>query len=280
MFFHCHNCNESMFFGQFLKRVDHNLYRQYLLEQFAPLKPKVSTDDAKPFITTPNFTKKITINLPTINSLPHSHLAKQYVLSRKLPVNQLDHIYYADCYKSFMDEILPGNGKLIPLLDKRIIIPFYDEDCLLLGFQGRTLSDSKIKYITTMLDESKKKVFGLDKIDKAKEIYVTEGPFDSMFLDNSIAIMDSSLNRIIDLLGPLNYVFVPDNEKRNKQTLSTMEKIIKLNQKIFIWPRNIDAKDINDLILNGMSQTEIMMMIDNNTFEGLDAQLKLTMWSK
>ena len=140
MFFYCHNCNEGMFFGKFLKRIDSNLHRQYSLEQFAdsPAKPKVSAEEeAKPFVTSPVFLTKEKIHLPSIESLPFDHFAKKYILSRKLPKEFLADIYYSSCFKSFLDEMLPGNEKNIPLLEKRVVIPFYDEKQNLLGFQEK-----------------------------------------------------------------------------------------------------------------------------------------------
>lgn len=284
MFFYCHNCNEGMFFGKFLKRVDSNLHRQYSLEQFAdsPAKPKVSAEEeAKPFVTSPVFLTKEKIHLPSIESLPFDHFAKKYILSRKLPKEFLADIYYSSCFKSFLDEMLPGNEKNIPLLEKRVVIPFYDEKQNLLGFQGRALFESKLKYITIMMDETNRKVFGLDKVDLSKPIPVVEGPFDSKFLHNAVATMDSALYRVAEVMGQDNeYVFVYDNEKRNSQVCSNMEKTIKLGHKIFIWPRAIGEKDINEMVINGWDPEEINMMIVKHAYMGMEADLRMTMWRK
>ena len=39
-------------------------------------------------------------------------------------------------------------------------------------------------------------------------------------------------------------------------------------------------KDINELILNGMTENEIMEIIKNNTYSGAIAKLKLNQWKK
>ena len=281
MYFHCHNCNETMFFGKLLKRLDLNLHQQYSLEKFGEDKPKEKkVDEALPFVTSPKFTKS-EINLPSIASLPFDHFAKKYIFSRKVPNDFLDDIYYSSCFKSFVDEILPGNDKNIPLLEKRIVLPFYDELGVLLGVQGRALEESKLKYMTILLHEGNRKVFGLNKVDYHETIAVVEGPFDSMFIYNAIAAMDSSLYRIAEILGQdLDYVFVYDNEKRNTQVVSNMKKTIKLGHKIFIWPRNKEEKDINDLVLDGWTPQEIDKLIHDNTYQDMAADLRLAMWSK
>lgn len=280
LFFHCHNCHETMFFGQLLKRLDVNLHRQYSLESFAET-PRQKEDETKSFtMASPKFSSK-KINLPSIESLPFDHFAKKYILSRKLPREFLGDIYYSGCFKSFVDEIQPENEKNIPPLEKRIIIPFYDEDKNLLGFQGRALFESKLKYITIMLDDTYRKIFGLDKVDLNKPILVVEGPFDSKFLYNAIATMDSALFRVAEVLGQdREYVFLYDNEKRNPQVCSNMEKTIKLSHKIFIWPRTIAEKDINEMVINGKGTEEIMAMINKHTYQDMDAMLRMTMWRK
>lgn len=284
LFFHCHNCQETLFFGKLLKRLDLNLHRQYSLEQFgdSPAKPKVSAEDeAKPYVTSPVFLTKEKIHLPSIESLPFDHFAKKYIISRKLPKEFLADIYYSSCFKSFLDEMLPGNEKKIPLLEKRVVIPFYDERHNLLGFQGRALFESKLKYITIMMDETKRKVFGLDKVDLDKPILVVEGPFDSKFLYNAVATMDSALFRVAEVMGQDHeYIFVYDNEKRNSQVCSNMEKTIKLGHKIFIWPRAVGEKDINEMVINGWDPVEINEMIMKHAYTGMDADLRMTMWRK
>jgi len=163
---------------------------------------------------------------------------------------------------------------------ERIIIPFYDQNNMLLGFQGRAINPSKIKYITIKLHESNKKIFGLNNVNFKQRIYVLEGPIDSMFLPNSIATMDASLDRVIDDLGCHDFVFIFDNEPRNKEIISHMKKIINLNKNICIWPNNIEEKDINDMILSGKSKSQILGIIDTHTFSNLRANLEFERWKK
>jgi len=71
-----------------------------------------------------------------------------------------------------------------------------------------------------------------------------------------------------------------DNEPRNKEIVSLMEKQIDLGNKICLWPETIKEKDINDMILSGIDRLEIEAIIHNNTFSGLEAKMKFTTWKK
>jgi hypothetical protein len=267
-----------MSLGNFLKAIDHSLYREYQMERF---KNESTTNTKQPDFTLaktkPVF--KTQINLPTIASLHEDHVAKQYLLKRKLPRERLNDIYYADNFKAFVLELLPEYEKTL-YDEKRIVFPFYDEKKTLLGFQGRAVGESKVKYITVKLNEDDKKVFGLDRVDLTKKIYVVEGPIDSLFLQNSLATMDSSLYNITLLLGNYDYVFIHDNEPRNAAIVKQMNKTISHSKNIFIWPQNIVAKDINDWILTGATPSEIQHIIDTHTFSDLRAKLEFERWKK
>ena len=67
-----------------------------------------------------------------------------------------------------------------------------------MGFQGRAFHNpTQMRYITVMLEKDAPKIYGLDKINESKPIFIVEGPFDSLFLDNSVAMAGS------DILGRL-----------------------------------------------------------------------------
>jgi transcription elongation factor Elf1 len=284
LFYHCHNCHESMYFRNFLKRIDSEMYKTYTFEIFQENK-KITTKSDDDFIVNPLSILKedksaTKINLQSIMELSADHFARKEIRRRKIPERYWNEIYYTPCFKTFIDEIKPGNDKNIPLNERRIIFPFYDEKNIFLGVQGRALDASKVKYITILLSEGNTKLYGLNRVDLTKTIYVTEGPIDSLFLPNSLAVMDSQLYRVAEILGRRDYVFVYDNEKRNKQIVSNMQQTIKYGHKIFFWPKSIQEKDINDLILSGMSETEVLALVEKNTSSGMDAELRMSNWRK
>ena len=278
MSFMCHNCGSSMSFGNFLKTFDHNLYRQYQMERY---KEESHTNTSKPdfslFKTQPVF-KSSSLSIPSIASLSSSHSAVKYIESRKIPKEKWNDIYYADDFLKFCDETFPDHGKNLIKEEPRIVIPFYDTNNNLIGIQGRAiLKNAKVRYITIKVDDDAPKVYGLNRVDINKTIYVVEGPFDSMFLDNAIATMDASLYSIVSLLGDKDYVFVFDNEPRNKEVSKHITKTIKLGYKVCIWPASIKEKDINDMVLAGR---DVKSIIDTHTYKDLRAELQFQQWKK
>ncbi|MGA1433773.1 MAG: DNA primase, partial [Candidatus Nanopelagicaceae bacterium] len=158
--------------------------------------------------------------------------------------------------------------------EPRIIIPLFYQNTLV-GFQGRALGPSKIKYITVMLSEDAPKIYGLDEIQKDKTVYITEGPFDSTFICNAIAMCGADAD--ISNWGINDPVWIYDNEPRNREIVSRISRTIGNGQKVVIWPSTISEKDINDMILSGL---DVQSVIESNTYSGLEAKLKFTTWKK
>ena len=281
LFFSCHNCGASHTFGTLLSLTDQSLYKAYQLECYSEgAGPTVKRPSFSFVNTKPVFKKKaVVIDLPSIESLPNNHIAKEYVKTRMIPEKYHTELYYAENFREFVISIIPTYEK--KLFDEpRLVIPFYDEENNLLGFQGRDLLKSKVKYITIKLSDDNKKVYGLNHVDKSKRIYVVEGPIDSTFLYNSIATMDASLLSIIPSVGNHDYVFVFDNEPRNKDIVKHMKKAIEIGKNICIWPNHIQQKDINEMICSGLSSAAIQSIIDSNTFSNHQAMLEFATWKK
>ena len=175
----------------------------------------------------------------------------------------------------------PNHGKDLKANDPRIIIPFYDKDKNLIAIQGRALeADSKTRYMTIKLDEHHPKIYGLERFDKSKKSYILEGPFDSMFIPNSLAAAGSNLKDLTRFVDINNTTFVYDNQPRNKEIVRVIGGILDNGYKVCIWPDFVIEKDINDMILNGFNISEILHIIDNNSFNGLEGKFRLQSWKK
>lgn len=274
--FKCHNCGVGRTFTNFLKDHSPLLYDQYVLERYKEgLTGKgTQTPDPNWNFQEPKFFRnnENSINLKKISELNITHPAREYLQNRQ--IKNLDAFYYCPKFKEWTN----SQVKVFDTLRKdspRIIIPLKDREGKLFGYQGRSLSPkAKLRYITIMLDESKPKVFGLDKVNTEKIIYVTEGPFDSTFIDNSIAMCGSDVE-----LKSFNYefVFVYDNEPRNKEIVSKISKTIEQGHKVVIFPPGIMEKDINDMVMAGH---DVQSVVESNTYHGLEAKLKLSEWKK
>jgi hypothetical protein len=178
---------------------------------------------------------------------------------------------------SLVNKIKPNTFTNLNGEHPRLIIPFYDTTGNLFAIQGRAFGKEQPKYLTIKLDETKQKVYGLERINFQKHIYITEGPIDSLFIDNCLAAAGADL---ILKASPENVTYIFDNEPRNKEIVTRMYKMIDKNYNIFIWPDIIKSKDINDLIISGKSNTEIQTIISTNTHSGLSALTKLNTWKK
>jgi DNA primase len=278
----CHNCGVSRTFTNFLKDLDSSLYDQYVMERYkSGITGKNSNTPTPKFdFKKPVFEKKYKIDLPTIAELNTEHPAKLYLQNRKIPEKFLKQLYYCEKFKQWTND-QKYTFESTDQDEPRIIIPLINNGQIF-GFQGRSLNkNSKVKYITIILDDHHPKIYGLDEIDWNKIVYITEGPFDSMFLDNAIAMVGADIDKMFFITNfETEFVMVYDNEKRNKQIVNRIQKAIDLNFPVVIWPPNIIKKDINELILDGMTQSEIMEIIKNNTYFGAIAKLKLNQWKR
>ena len=122
-------------------------------------------------------------------------------------------------------------------------------------------------------------VFGMDVVDLKREIFVVEGPIDSLFIENSIAAAGSAFNKI-NLLGLTDFTVIFDNQPRNREICSLIYKQIKSGNRVCLFPEDIVEKDINDMVLSGLTTDNISNIIYNNTYEGLEAELRFTEWRK
>lgn len=282
--YYCHNCHESISLGNFLKRIDSGVAEQYKREKFlekngSKEEQKVEKPDISK-VTVPVFLRGDSPlkSLKKVSQLPHDHPVKLYVQKRRIPTSVHYKLFYAPKFKGWVNTIIPE--KFDAENDEpRLIIPLLDRDKKMFGFQGRGFKKDGIRYITIMIDDTKPKVFGLDTIDEKGKIFVVEGPIDSMFLPNCIAMAGSAINLedIFPNKPKEEIVIVMDNEPRNKQIVSQIDKYIDLGYSVCIWPDNINEKDINDMVLTGMDPEGIILQ---NIKRGLTAKAALTQWKK
>lgn len=283
-YYKCQNCGVGHTMYNFINLIDPALVKQYAMERFANgetgnqnyPKPKME----EPKFEKPTFAKKQKINLPKISELSEDHYAHQYCVNRKIPESKFCNLYFAEDFAKFIDDLKPDHEKDLKSDDPRLIIPFYDVDGALLAVQGRSLRDSKIRYITIKLHEESIKIYGLNTVDIGEKVYVFEGPIDSLFIENSVATADANLRNAVNYIPKDKLVLVFDNEPRNKDICKIMDMAIEEHFNICIWPEMMQEKDVNEMILSGFSPDEIRDIIDNNTFVNLRAKMEFINWKK
>jgi len=265
--FKCHNCGINISFNNFLKQLDIEIHKQYSFDKFKEghTGKNFTVEEPKFEFKVPEFKPKL--DLPKASENPSS---SGYLQGRKLDPNKF---YYAEKFKEWTNS-LKQTFESTKYDEPRIIIPIFYQNSLI-GFQGRAIGSNKVKYITVMLYDDAPKIYGLDEVQKDQTVYITEGPFDSTFISNAIALCGADGD--VSKWGISNPVWVYDNEPRNSEILSRISRVIEMGQKVVIWPSTIKEKDINDMVL---SEQNVQEVIELNTYSGLEAKLKFTTWKK
>jgi len=263
----CHNCGASMSLNNFIKQIDPVIAKQYAFEKFKDghTGRNFVTEEPTFNFEAPKFKKKL--DLPKASTVP---IAKLYLEKRKLNPTKF---YYADKFKAWTNS-LKETFENVNYDEPRIIIPLYYKDDLV-GFQGRSLGPNKVKYITVMINDNAPKIYGLDEIKKESPVYITEGPFDSSFIKNSIAMCGADAD--VYKWGVSDPVWIYDNEPRNNEIVKRISNTISKGDKVVIWPSNINEKDINDMVLSGHNVQEL---VESNIYNGLEANLKFNIWKR
>jgi len=292
-FYKCHNCGFGCNLYNFLKKVSFQLSKEYSLERWKSgedkkVVPKENKDMFGLLSKKPEFKKKDEIldSIQCLTSLPSDHIAVKFANMRIIPKQHWKLLYYTDDFPSFvtkLDSSIKLAGK-----EERLVIPFFNSHGDVVACQGRSLimqdeinARETLKYITVKYDKSIDRLwYGKWRTNPNKRIYVVEGPLDSLFLDNAVAMVGAgALQHIPSRFKDTPMTFILDNEPRNKQICNYIEKLIEMDRDVCIWPDNISEKDINDMAYR-LSTKKIQKIIDENTYNGLEAKLRFNEWRK
>ena len=275
LFYKCHNCGIGTTLGKLIEYIDSKVHKDYIMERY---RTGVETNNPKPEFKfdVPIFRKKgILKSLKSISDLSTDHPARKIVEKRLIPLESFSDLYLCESFYKFTNSLVPNK---FPSLDgdhPRLLIPFRNEKGEIFAYQGRAFGKEQPKYITIKLDNDATKIFGLDRIDNSKQVYAVEGPLDSLFLDNCVAVGGADLAKLKN-----DVIIIFDNEPRNREICKQMDSCIRFYKKIVIWPDSMKHKDINDMIMAGDTKKQIQEIINDNTFSGAAAQLRFAEWKK
>ena len=274
LFYKCHNCGVGTTLGKLIEHLDSKSYKDYIMERYKSGVKTVNKEPEFKFDEPVFRSKDVCSTLNSLEELQDDHPARKIIDRRNLPISSYKDLFLCPEFYKFTNKLIPNK---FPSLDgdhPRLLIPFRNEEGEIFAYQGRAFGDEKPKYLTIKLQE-RDKIFGLDKIDKREEVLVVEGPLDSLFLDNCIAVAGADVPNL-----DCDFTVVFDNEPRNKELLKQVEKAINRGHKICLWPEGMEYKDINDMILGGYTKEEIQDLIKHNTYQGTTATLWFTKWRK
>jgi len=286
LFVKCHNCGYGSNLGNLIKRIDPVLYDEYVLERYkaGATRYNAHKDVTSVFPETPSVKVELLDDilspLSRIDLLRETHPAVKYVIDRKIPREKWHLLYFAPKFKKFTNSVTPKFEEPIEGEHPRMIIPYFNEHGKCYAYQARAYGNETPKYYTIKLDEEQEKIYGLDRVNYSKRIYVVEGPIDSLFLPNAIAVSGSSFDTPTTRKLLTNATLVMDNEPRNKEIVKQLGKYIDAGFTVCMFPDYVEEKDINDMIKAGKTTDQIVDLINKNTFTGMEAKLKFSTWRK
>lgn len=276
----CFNCQISMSLWDALSQIDPYIFNEYKLakmkEKYGDRPEREELPDASTFNTGVTSSGLIFSELPSIWSLPETHPARVAVEGRCIP--RWAEVLYAKNFPKWASETIPQLikwRKVDP--HPRFVLPVFDKTSIPLGLVARAFGHEEPKYCNVNFNPEKEYLYGLDRVDKTKRTFVTEGPVDSLMIPNAIAVMSSALHKYTSPT-PTTYIF--DNQPRNKEVCALIGRMIRRGSDVFVWPTNVKQKDLNDLVQDGWTSAQIVDMIDTNTFSGMRAELQFNEWRR
>ena len=275
MFYKCHNCGKGTTVGKLIEYLDVQLYKKYVVEKYKTGNTHSTKEpdfDFKPV----KFKDKVLKDLPKFSELPKYHPALNFIYKRKLE-DHIDRFYFVNKFMTWVNTLVPNKFPIIKEDHPRVVIPFFDVNGTVFAFQGRAFGSEEPKYITIKLDDNKRRIYGLDRMNVNKQVKIVEGPIDSLFLDNAIALAGADANLKIQ---PQQCTMIFDNEPRNKEIVKRMINAVNKKYNVAVFPNTLKYKDINDMIIAGKTSAEIQTLIYNNTHCGMTALQHINNWKR
>lgn len=301
--YHCFRQCGTMSLKNFLKRYDETLHQELIKDIFIEL--GISKEEkTPPKFKTVAVSKDILKKLQQLSGkkspleyavrldlLPEDHFAKQYIIHRQIPLEHLNKLWFVENYKLWVHEHVNQESfsglteKQLQEPDPRVVIPFFSKSGKAFAYQGRYLgTNSKATRYITVKDkdtpESIPLIFGLDRVDLEKPVFVLEGPLDSLFVPNSVACAGTGLRKLLKLKNT-EFVFCYDNQPRSPSVTKLVKKIIDDGYRIVIWNTDIKEKDVNEMVkANELSIDKISKQLYNMSYQGFEALIQYDKWKK
>lgn len=259
----CHNCGISMSAEKWLREYFPNEFQSYIRDTISEkpvdlkryeeeAKIKMEMEEAELKIQKLKFEQEQIIHFVNIEKGSGDIFknAIEYCMKRKIPEN---------VWKKFFVAV-DGHYK------DRLIIPFYDNKKKIYYYQARALKKQTPKYLNR-LTEKDKAIYNFYGIDIKKPVIVLEGPLDSLFVENGIAVLGVKFSEHIkQKLEPLNcyYLFDSDNDGS-----MASKKLIRQRKYVFMWKWFLKAYNLELRDKWDMNEVCLALNKDKFTFEEL-----------
>jgi len=280
----CHHCGYSASLGAFLKLQFPELFKEYVYTRYQETSkshvPHKDITEVLPQLSkVPIVLKDSSMDgLKCCDALSDTHPVAKVLSKRLIPRDKWKLIYYTTKFVEYTNSLVPGKIDANKVAEHpRLVIPYLDAHGKMFAYVGRAFGKEEPRYYTIKLDD-RDRVFGLDRVDYSKRIYVVEGAIDSLFLNNGIAVSGSNFDCETIRSIKSNVTLIPDNEPRSPEIVKLVKKHIELGYDVCMLPHSIITKDINEHVLSGMTTEDLHRIIDENTFYGIEAMARFVTW--
>lgn len=159
----------------------------------------------------------------------------------------------------------------------RLVIPFCDHKNKIVWYQSRAMYKKdevdRPKYMSKL--NAERTVFGLEKINEQLDyIFIFEGPIDSMFVQNGVAMGGISMSELqeeqMNRYRLYQKIWVLDNQlAENADVKRQINKLLENGERVFLWPKKFKGiKDINELCMKVRKNSIKPEFFIDNSYEG------------
>lgn len=148
-----------------------------------------------------------------------------------------------------------------------LVIPFYnDTKELIIHYQGRRIFKVKkeleslfpkylfLKDLESGIEIENKPLWGTWRVDRNRNVIITEGAIDASMFDNGIATNGASISDSFLTNIKTQYPFriwCPDNYWHDEAGRELTQRLLSLDESCLVFPKNLKEKDANDYVING-----------------------------
>ena len=168
----------------------------------------------------------------------------------------------------------------VPISGQRLVFPL-ERNGEVVGLVCRHIDDSpeQFRYMNLRCSGTEPLVYNYDGVNRNEQILVTEGILDGMHLPNNIALLGSDYKKVEEFKD--NSIIVYDNEPYKQNIYYKNKGAIESGFAVCIWDNRIGGlKDINEMVMAGMSIDRIVDIIKSCAVKGQEALDKLSEYSK
>lgn len=272
----CFNCDLSLPLERFCKEYYPEVYCRHIVDSFIQQDSTKDNfeEELKQTVLPIQITKEVGM-LPASTNFE----ALQFLKSRKIPEEFYSEILFIEDVNSLLNLYTPLGYKPLAYKSSRLVIPILTESSNLVGYVTRSIKkDDPIRYYNIKVT-NELFVWGQQRIDVNKPVYVVEGVFDAMFIPNAVATLSATkFPYTVSWCkgkGAKTVIIVLDNEPRNKQIRELLSRFIKEGEQVVLLTGY--PKDINDIVLQ-FPQIDIIKLLQERTTSRLSAQLDFLHW--